>query len=53
MGGRKEDSSGKNKVRIVILRSAIVDLVRGCEFYEQQGEDLGDYSGFGLNCENE
>ena len=43
MGGRKEDSSGKNKVRIVILRSAIEDLVRGREFYEQQGEGLGDY----------
>jgi len=43
MGGREEDSSGENKVRIVILRSAIEDLVRGREFYEQQGEGLGDY----------
>lgn len=28
---------------IVILRSAIEDLWRGREFYEQQGEGLGDY----------
>ena len=30
-------------MRIVILRSAIEDLVRGREFYERQGEGLGDY----------
>jgi hypothetical protein len=30
-------------VTIVILRSAIEDLWRGREFYEQQGEGLGDY----------
>jgi len=30
-------------VRIVILRAAIEDLVRGREFYEKQGEGLGDY----------
>lgn len=30
-------------MRIVILRSAIEDLVRGREFYEKQGEGLGDY----------
>ena len=30
-------------MRIVILRSAIEDLVRGRMFYEKQGEGLGDY----------
>ena len=30
-------------MRIVILRSAIEDLVRGREFYEKQGEGLGAY----------
>ena len=30
-------------MRIVILRSAIEDLARGCDFYDQQGEGLGDY----------
>ena len=30
-------------MRIVILRAAIEDLVRGREFYEQQGEGIGDY----------
>ena len=45
MGGGKEDPSGDNEVRIVILRSAMEDLVRGREFYEKQGEGLGDYFG--------
>ena len=35
-------------MRIVILRSAIEDLVRGREFYESQGEGLGDYFGEAL-----
>ena len=43
MGGCEEDSWGEKEVRIVILRSAIEDLVRGREFYEKQGEGLGDY----------
>ncbi len=30
-------------MRIVILRSAIEDLVRGRGFYAQQGEGIGDY----------
>ena len=30
-------------MRIIILRSAIEDLVRGRGFYEKQGEGLGDY----------
>jgi len=30
-------------MRIVILRSAIEDLVRGHEFYERQAEGLGTY----------
>ena len=30
-------------MRIVILRSAMDDLIRGREFYENQGEGLGDY----------
>ena len=30
-------------MRIVTLRSAIEDLVRGREFYEKQGEGLGEY----------
>ena len=30
-------------MRIVILRSAIEDLARGRDFYDQQGEGLGDY----------
>ena len=30
-------------MRIVILRSAIEDLLRGREFYQRQGEGLGDY----------
>ena len=30
-------------MRIVVLRSAIEDLVRGRDFYEHQGEVLGDY----------
>lgn len=43
MGGREEDSPEEDEVRIVILRSAIEDLIRGREFYENQGEGLGDY----------
>ncbi len=43
MEGREEESPGENEVRIVILRSAIEDLVRGREFYVKQGEGLGDY----------
>ena len=30
-------------MRIVILRSAIEDLIQGQAFYERQGEGLGDY----------
>jgi len=30
-------------VKIVILRSAIEDLARGRDFYDRQGEGLGDY----------
>lgn len=30
-------------MRIVILRSAIEDMVRGRDFYDRQGEGLGDY----------
>jgi hypothetical protein len=30
-------------VTILILRSAIEDLARGRDFYDQQGEGLGDY----------
>ncbi|OQC56814.1 MAG: hypothetical protein BWX54_01320 [Verrucomicrobia bacterium ADurb.Bin018] len=30
-------------MRIVILRSAIDDLIQGQAFYERQGEGLGDY----------
>ena len=30
-------------MRIVILRSAIEDLARGRDFYDRQGEGLGDY----------
>lgn len=30
-------------MRIVLLRSAIEDLVRGREFYEKQAEGVGDY----------
>lgn len=30
-------------MRIIILRSAIEDLVRGRKFYEKQGEGLGAY----------
>ena len=30
-------------MRIVILRSAVVDLAQVHDFYEQQGEGLGDY----------
>lgn len=30
-------------MRIVVLRSAVEDLARGRDFYEQQGEGLGDY----------
>jgi hypothetical protein len=30
-------------MRIVILRSAVEDLVRGRDFYEKQGEGLGVY----------
>ena len=43
MGGREETSSGEPDVKIVILRSAIEDLIRGREFYDNQGEGLGDY----------
>ena len=43
MGGRKANSPGEREVRIVILRSAVEDLARGRDFYEQQGEGLGDY----------
>lgn len=43
MGGGKTTASGEKTVRIVLLRSAIEDLVRGREFYEKQGEGLGDY----------
>jgi plasmid stabilization system protein ParE len=30
-------------MRIVILRSAVEDLERGRDFYDEQGEGLGDY----------
>ncbi len=30
-------------MRIVILLSAIEDIARGRDFYERQGEGLGDY----------
>ena len=30
-------------MKIVILRSAVEDLTQGRDFYEQQGEGLGDY----------
>ncbi len=30
-------------MRIVILRSAVEDLARGRDFYNRQGEGLGDY----------
>ncbi len=30
-------------MRIVLLRSAVKDLARGYEFYEEQGEGIGDY----------
>ena len=43
MGGGQGDSAEEDAVKIVILRSAIEDLVRGREFYEKQGEGLGDY----------
>ena len=43
MGGGEEDTSEENEVRIVLLRSAIEDLVRGRTFYEEQGEGLGGY----------
>ena len=43
MGRGEGDSSEEIEVRIVILRSAIEDLVQGREFYEKQGEGLGSY----------
>ena len=43
MGRGEEDHPGEEAVRIVILRSAIEDLIRGQAFYERQGEGLGDY----------
>ncbi len=30
-------------MRIVILRAAVEDLERGRDFYDEQGEGLGDY----------
>ncbi len=43
MGGGKATASGEKDVRIVLLRSAVDDLIRGREFYETQDEGLGDY----------
>jgi plasmid stabilization system protein ParE len=43
VGGCEENAPRENEVRIVILRSAIEDLARGRDFYEKQGEGLGDY----------
>lgn len=43
MGGGKDDASGDQEVNILILRSAVKDLINGREFYERQGEGLGDY----------
>ena len=43
MGGSEKNSSGACDLRIVISRSAVEDLLRGREFYEMQGEGLGDY----------
>lgn len=43
MGGGEEDHPREEAVRIVILRSAIADLIQGQAFYERQGEGLGDY----------
>lgn len=43
MGGGEENSSGENEVMIVLLRSAIEDLAHGRNFYESQGEGLGEY----------
>ena len=42
-GGGEEAHPGEETVRIVILRSAIEDLIQGQAFYERQGEGLGDY----------
>lgn len=38
-------------MRIVILRSAIEDLVQGQAFYERQGEGLGNYFEESLSAE--
>ncbi len=38
-------------MRIVILRSAIEDLIQGQEFYERQGEGLGEYFEESLSAE--
>ena len=38
MGGGKDDASGDQEVNILILRSAVKDLINGREFYERQGE---------------
>ena len=43
MGGGEADPPGKSEVNIVLLRSAIEDLIRGRAFYEQQGDGVGDY----------
>lgn len=40
-------------MRVVLLRSAIRDLIRGHEFYEKQGEGLGDYFEASLTAEVE
>lgn len=43
MGGGEASSPGTGEVTIVLLRSAVEDLVLGRAFYETQGEGLGDY----------
>lgn len=40
-------------MKIVLLRAAVMDLVRGREFYEEQGEGLGDYFDTSLSADIE
>ena len=53
VGRCEAGSPEENGMRIVILRSAIEDLVQGRDYYDLQGEGLGDYFEESINlCQN-
>jgi plasmid stabilization system protein ParE len=53
VGPGEEGDPGRGEVTIVILRSAVDDLIRGRMFYEQQAEGVGAYFDESLSADIE